>query len=122
RRTPNLDALTANFRQRVGDVVELPWRLAMSEDLRLPQTPGHRTWTMRFMHWYLARLHEAAGVSERVARRVYTVSNLLRPRRTLFSRDVLADVLLGAKRREPVAPAAYEPPPQSLPRRDSRAA
>ena len=122
RRSPNLDALTANFRLRVAGAVALPWQLAMSEDLRFPRTPGHRSWKLRFMHWYLERLHEAAGVSERVAKCFYAVSNLLAPRRELFSREVLADVLRAAKRREPAAPAAYGPSSPSLPQRDSRAA
>jgi 2-polyprenyl-6-methoxyphenol hydroxylase-like FAD-dependent oxidoreductase len=122
RRTPNLDALTANFRQRVAGVVALPWQLATTEDLRFPQTPGRRSWTLRLMHWYLERLHEAAGVSERVARRFYAVSNLLAPRRQLFSREMIADVLRVAKRRERAAPGVYEPSSPSLPQRDSRAA
>jgi flavin-dependent dehydrogenase len=123
RRTPNLDALTANFRLRVAGAISLPWQLAMGEDLRFPQTPGHRGWKQRFMHWYLERLHEAAGTSERVAKRFYAVSNLLAPRRELFSREVLADVLRAAKRRRaPVAAAVYGQPSPSLPQRDSRAA
>jgi 2-polyprenyl-6-methoxyphenol hydroxylase-like FAD-dependent oxidoreductase len=122
RRTPNLDALTANFRQRVADVVALPWQLAMSEDMRFPQTPGHRSWKLRFMHWYLERLHEAAGVSERVVKRFYAVSNMLAPRSKLFSREVLFDVLRVARRRERAAPAAYAPTSPSLPHQGSRAA
>ena len=122
RRTPNLDALTANFRLRVADAVGLAWQLATSEDLRFAQTPGRRSWTLRFMQWYMERLHEAAGVSERVAKRFYAVSNLLAPRRELFSREVLADVLRAARRREPAAPAVYGQSSPSLPQRGSRAA
>ena len=122
RRTPNLDALTANFRQRVAGVLALPWQLATSEDLRFPQTPGHRGWKVRFIHWYMERLHEAAGVSERVAKRFYAVSNLLAPRAGLFSRDVLVDVLRVARRRVRPTAASYGPSSQSLPQRDSRAA
>ena len=122
RRSPNLDALTANFRQRVAGTLDLPWQLATGEDMRFPQTPGKRSLKLRFMHWYLARLHEAAGVSERVVKRFYGVSNMLAPRGTLFSRDVLIEVLRAAIRRErrdasepaPAAPALRHP--------DSRAA
>jgi len=110
-----------------------PWRLtieAPADDVVVSNTPqlnaapapGRRGWTQRFLQWYLARLHEAAGVSERVARRFYSVSNMLAPRRALFSREVIADVLFAAKRREPAAPAVYGPSSPSLPQRDTRAA
>ena len=90
--------------------------------MRFPQTPGKRSLKLRVMHWYLARLHEAAGVSERVAKQFFSVSNLLAPRGTLFSREVLLDVLRAAWRREsPRAPERESAAP-SLPRQNSRAA
>jgi hypothetical protein len=122
RRTPNLDALTANFRQRVAGVVDLPWQLATGEDLRFPQTPGKRSLKLRFMHWYLARLHRAAGVSERVTKRFYSVSNMLAPRGALFSRDVLIDVLRAAWRGAPPSAPERGSVAPSVRRQSSRAA
>ena len=93
RFTPSLEALTCNFRSQVARIVDVPWGLATAEDLRFPQTPGHRSLKMRFMHWYTARLHRAAGESSLVAERFQRVVHLLAPRSTLFGRDVLAELL-----------------------------
>lgn len=117
RGTPNLDALTANFRLGVADVVDLPWQMATAEDLRFPQTSGPRSLKLRFMHWYLRKVHEAAGLSERVAERFAHVSNMVAPRSTLFGRDVLAELLRVALRgRRPADAGAARPQPTLSPR------
>jgi 2-polyprenyl-6-methoxyphenol hydroxylase-like FAD-dependent oxidoreductase len=86
-------ALTSEFRRRAGSVVDLPWQMSTGEDLRFPETPGHRSLKVRFMHWYLAKLHEAAGSSERITDRFYHVLNMLEPASTLFSVGVLREML-----------------------------
>ena len=93
RRTPNIAALTCNFRSRVGDIVDLPWQMATGEDLRFPQTPGPRSLKLKFLHWYTARLHRAAGESALVVERFHRVMHMLAPSSTLFGRDVLAELL-----------------------------
>jgi 2-polyprenyl-6-methoxyphenol hydroxylase-like FAD-dependent oxidoreductase len=93
RRTPSLEALTCNFRSRVGRVVDSPWEMATGEDLRFPQAYGPRTLKLKFQHWYTARLHRAAGESALVAERFYRVMQMLAPAATLFGRDVLAELL-----------------------------
>jgi 2-polyprenyl-6-methoxyphenol hydroxylase-like FAD-dependent oxidoreductase len=104
RRTPSLEALTCNFRERVARVVDQPWQLATSEDLRFPQTPGSRSLQLRFMHWYTARLNRAAGKSALITERFHRVTHLLAPRSTLFGGDVLAELLRVARQ----TPAARE--------------
>jgi 2-polyprenyl-6-methoxyphenol hydroxylase-like FAD-dependent oxidoreductase len=99
RSTPNLDALTRNFQGRLSRVVDLPWQLAVGEDLRFPETPGRRSLKTRVMHAYIGRLHEAAGESPLVAERFNRVRNMLAPRSLLFGRDVLAELLRLAWRR-----------------------
>ena len=66
--------------------------MATGEDLRFPQTPGPRSLKLRFLHWYTARLHRAAGESALVAERFHRVMHMLAPRSTLFGRDVLAEL------------------------------
>jgi 2-polyprenyl-6-methoxyphenol hydroxylase-like FAD-dependent oxidoreductase len=97
RRTPSLEALTCNFRDRVARVVDQPWQIATSEDLRFPQTPGARSLELRFLHWYTARLHRAAGESALITERFHRVIHLLAPRSTLFGREVLAELLRAAR-------------------------
>jgi 2-polyprenyl-6-methoxyphenol hydroxylase-like FAD-dependent oxidoreductase len=105
RRTPNLDALARNFQGRMSRVVDLPWQLAVGEDLRFRETTGRRSLKVRLMHAYVARLHEAAGDSPRVAETFNLVRNMLAPRSALFSREVLTELLrISGRRRD--APAS----------------
>jgi 2-polyprenyl-6-methoxyphenol hydroxylase-like FAD-dependent oxidoreductase len=105
RRTPNLDALTRNFQGRMSRIVDLPWQLAVGEDLRFPETPGRRSLKVRLMHAYTAKLHEAAGHSPLVSERFNRVRNMVAPRSVLFGRDVLLELLRVSWRRR-ATPAA----------------
>jgi 2-polyprenyl-6-methoxyphenol hydroxylase-like FAD-dependent oxidoreductase len=106
RRTPNLDALTRNFQGRMARIVDMPWELAVSEDLRFAETPGRRTLKVRFLHAYIGRLHEACGESSLVAERFNRVRNMIAPRSALFSRDVLLELLrISWRRRRGTSPA-----------------
>ncbi len=82
--------------------MDLPWQLAVGEDLRFPQTTGRRSLKVRLMHAYVARLHEAAGDSPRVAETFNLVRNMLAPRSALFSRGVLTELLRISGRRRDV--------------------
>jgi 2-polyprenyl-6-methoxyphenol hydroxylase-like FAD-dependent oxidoreductase len=99
RGMPGIETLSRDFRRRVADVVAQPWQLASGEDLRFPQTPGPRPATLRFMHWYTAKLHEAAGMSPVVARKFNEVVNMIAPRSGLFGWDVFREIGRAAWRR-----------------------
>jgi 2-polyprenyl-6-methoxyphenol hydroxylase-like FAD-dependent oxidoreductase len=101
RRTPSLTALTCNFRSRVGRVIDTPWQMATGEDLRFPRAGAPRPLKLKFLHWYTARVHRAAGQSALVAERFYRVMNMLAPMSTLFGRDVLAELLRVARQSSP---------------------
>jgi 2-polyprenyl-6-methoxyphenol hydroxylase-like FAD-dependent oxidoreductase len=88
-----IEALTKDFRLRAAEVVELPWQLASGEDLRFPQTIGKRPARLRFIHWYTAKVHEAAGKSPLVAERFNGVMNMIAPRSGLFRLDVIRELL-----------------------------
>jgi 2-polyprenyl-6-methoxyphenol hydroxylase-like FAD-dependent oxidoreductase len=106
RGTPNLEALTCNFREQVSKTVDIAWNMATNEDLRFPQTPGARSLKVRFMHWYTKRLHRAAGESSLITERFHEVVHMLAPRSALFRRDVLKELLRVAFQ-TPVAPAQH---------------
>jgi len=93
RGTLGIECLTRDFRLRAAKVVDLPWQLASSEDMRFPQTPGLRPAMLRLMHWYTAKLHEAAGSSPLVAERFNGVVNMIAPRSGLFRWDVMREML-----------------------------
>jgi 2-polyprenyl-6-methoxyphenol hydroxylase-like FAD-dependent oxidoreductase len=102
RATPSLEALTCNFRNQVADIVEPAWWMAAGEDLRFPQTRGPgRGLTLKFVHWYTARLHRAGSESAVITERFHQVVHMLAPRSTLFGRDVLAELFRVARRQEP---------------------
>ena len=107
RHTPNLEALTCNFRTQVARVVDTPWQLATGEDLRFPQTPGRRSLKVRFLHWYTARLHRASAESGFLTERFQRVMHMLAPPSSLFARDVLAEMLRASWQRQMPAPAEH---------------
>jgi 2-polyprenyl-6-methoxyphenol hydroxylase-like FAD-dependent oxidoreductase len=98
RGATGIEALTKDFRLRAAEVVELPWQLASAEDLRFPQTVGKRPVRLRFIHWYMAKLHEATGFSPLVAERFNAVMNMIAPRSGLFGWEVIRELLRGAFR------------------------
>jgi hypothetical protein len=58
-------------------VVESPWEMARGADLALPGVPGHRSWTLRLISSYIARLHAAAEHDARLGTAFVRVSGLL---------------------------------------------
>jgi 2-polyprenyl-6-methoxyphenol hydroxylase-like FAD-dependent oxidoreductase len=99
-----IEALTKDFRLRAAAVVEPPWQLASGEDLRFPQTVGKRPTRLRFVHWYMAKLHEAAGTSPLVAETFNAVMNMIAPRSGLFAWEVIRELLRSAFRAPTASP------------------
>ena len=88
-------------------VVDLPWQLAVGEDLRFPETVGRRSLKTAPD----ARLHRRGSTkppatSPLVAERFNRVRNMLAPRSRLFGRDVLVELLRVSWRRRRRADAA----------------
>jgi 2-polyprenyl-6-methoxyphenol hydroxylase-like FAD-dependent oxidoreductase len=82
-----VDRLAPRFFARTARIIDTPWRIAVGGDLRYPEVEGARGPMVRFINWYLGRLHragwrdpEVAKAFQRVANLVAEPSSLLRPR------------------------------------------
>jgi 2-polyprenyl-6-methoxyphenol hydroxylase-like FAD-dependent oxidoreductase len=92
-----IQALTEDFRRRAAEVVEVPWQLASAEDLRFPQTAGLRPAGVRLLHWYTAKVHEAAGRSPLIARKFISIVHMVAPPSGLFGWEVIRELLRVAR-------------------------
>jgi hypothetical protein len=82
------------FQKRIAKLVEAPWALTTSEDMRWPMTEGGvKTPKVRFMQWYLGHVIELIPKSEEVFRRFQEVNHMLKPSTALFHPAVAGRVL-----------------------------
>ena len=70
-------ALAKNFFRRAVTVVAIPWSIAVGNDLRIPETVGRRTAGVKFINWYMSKLHKAAHSDPVSALAFHRVGNLL---------------------------------------------
>jgi 2-polyprenyl-6-methoxyphenol hydroxylase-like FAD-dependent oxidoreductase len=78
--------------------VDVPWRLALSADLALPQVDGPRSPAMRLGVHYLSRLHATAAHDATLGAAFFRVAGLLDPPQRLFAPAVALRVLRGPGR------------------------
>ncbi|MBV9401996.1 MAG: hypothetical protein JO062_28740 [Bryobacterales bacterium] len=65
------------FFSRISNIVDIPWNIAVGSDLRIPETVGPRNARVKFINWYMAKLHRAAHGDPVPALAFHTVANLL---------------------------------------------
>jgi hypothetical protein len=78
-------ALAKRFYARARKIIDIPWLIATSEDLRSPQVKGPRPPGSWLLNRYLDRVHAAASVDAMVCRKFFDVLNLLAPPSSLMS-------------------------------------
>ncbi|GII03350.1 FAD-binding monooxygenase [Planobispora takensis] len=93
----------------ISRVVDAPWDIVVSGDLRLPGVRGRRTPRIRLVNAYLERFHRAAEHDAELGRRFLRVANLIDPPSALVRPACLLRVLRGV-----LAPAAPRRGPVSL--------
>ena len=52
--------LARRFFERAAKVVDIPWSIAVGNDLRMKETVGPRNAGVTFINWYMSKLHYAA--------------------------------------------------------------
>jgi 2-polyprenyl-6-methoxyphenol hydroxylase-like FAD-dependent oxidoreductase len=85
--------LPRRFFRGAAKLIDTPWDIAVGSDLRFPAVNGKRTLLVRFLHWYLPRLHVVARNDRDVAFAFQRVGNLLSPPPALLAPAVLWKVL-----------------------------
>jgi hypothetical protein len=102
------DDLAGTFFRRAAKVVDIPWSIAVGNDLRMEEAVGPRTAGIRFVNWYMSKLHKAAQSDPLPAVAFHRVANLLAPPPSIMHPKVAIRVLRGnftasGRRREPKA-------------------
>jgi 2-polyprenyl-6-methoxyphenol hydroxylase-like FAD-dependent oxidoreductase len=90
-----MNDLTRRFFVRAATIVDTPWNVAVGSDLRMPEAKGPRSAGLRFVNWYMARLHKAAHRDPVLAETFLRVANLVAPPRSLMGSAVALRVLRG---------------------------
>ena len=60
-------------------MIDIPWNIAVGNDLRMPEASGPRTSGVKLINAYIAKLHKAAHHDPVVALAFHEVGNLLKP-------------------------------------------
>jgi 2-polyprenyl-6-methoxyphenol hydroxylase-like FAD-dependent oxidoreductase len=91
--------LAAEFFRRAAKGIDIPWSIAVGNDLRMPEAIGPRTAGVRFINWYMSKLHKAAQFDPVPALAFHRVGNLLEPPASIMHPRVVGHVLWGNVRR-----------------------
>jgi 2-polyprenyl-6-methoxyphenol hydroxylase-like FAD-dependent oxidoreductase len=89
------DGSARRFLKRAIAITETPWRTAVNNDLKLPQTQGKRTPMIRFVNWYVEKLHRAASHDSALLVAFQGVTNLVDAPQALLTPAVAWRVLRG---------------------------
>ena len=87
--------LAQRFFARASIVIDTPWDIAVGNDLRHPQAEGPRPPKVRFINWYIGKLHMAARHDSKLATAFLRVANLEAPPSLLLQPQVVMRVIAG---------------------------
>src|SRR5215468_2396413 len=87
--------LARRFFAAATDAIDIPWDIAVGNDLRHPNVQGARSAKMRFINWYIGKLHLAARNDAALATAFLRVANLEAPPTLLLSPANLLRVIRG---------------------------
>jgi 2-polyprenyl-6-methoxyphenol hydroxylase-like FAD-dependent oxidoreductase len=93
--------IARRFFPRAAKVIDIPWSIAAGNDLRMKEAVGPRSAGVRFINWYLSKLHKAAHSDPVPALAFHRVGNLLAPPPSVMHPKVALRVLLGNLRSTP---------------------
>ncbi|CAB3739682.1 hypothetical protein LMG27174_06578 [Paraburkholderia rhynchosiae] len=91
--------LARRFFGAAAKIVDIPWDIAVGNDLRHPRVKGARPLMLRFINWYIGKLHLAATDDSTLATAFLEVVNLMMPPSSLLSPAVARRVWQGNRRR-----------------------
>ena len=98
--------LAPRFFRKAAKIVDTPWGIVVGGDLRIPETIGPRTSAVKFVNWYMSKLHRAAHHDPVVALAFHKVGNLLALPPSVMHPRIAARVLWGNLRLRSKSPSA----------------
>jgi len=93
------DGLAKRFFNAAARVIDAPWTMAVGGDLRYDGVDGARSAMVKFVNWYIGKLHIAAAGDPTVARAFHRVANLLDPPPSLMQPGIAFRILQGNMRK-----------------------
>jgi hypothetical protein len=87
--------LARRFFAAAATAIDTPWDIAVGNDLRHPQVTGPRSPKVRFINWYIGRLHMAARHDAKLATAFLEVANLEAPPTRLLHPSIVMRVISG---------------------------
>ncbi|SAK64436.1 Putative epoxidase LasC [Caballeronia catudaia] len=103
-RTGSTD-LARRFFGAAARIVDIPWDIAVGNDLRNPRVEGARPPMLRFINWYIGKLHLAATRDSTLATAFLKVVNLMMPPSSLLRPSIVRRVWRGNRRPGRVIPS-----------------
>jgi flavin-dependent dehydrogenase len=93
-----LNNLAPRYFKAAAKIVDVAWNIAVGNDLRHPQVNGARPPMLRFINWYIGKLHLAATRDSALATAFLKVANLMAPPPSLLSPAIAWRVWRGNRR------------------------
>ena len=87
--------LARRFFRAAATAIDTPWDIAVGNDLRHPQVQGLRPAKVRFINWYIGKLHVAARRDALLGNAFVKVANLQAPPTSLLHPVVVWRVIWG---------------------------
>lgn len=85
--------IAPRFFTQAAKIVDAPWSMAAGSDLRMPEVAGSRTPMVRFLNWYIAKVHLGTRHDSALAMTFQNVVNLLALPQSLFEPRLIIRVL-----------------------------
>jgi len=95
--------IAPRFFKAAGKVIDAPWTMAVGGDLRYAEVEGERNGMVKFVNWYIGKLHIAAAKDPKVALAFHRVANLLDPPPSLMQPSIALRILQGNLKRSNAA-------------------
>ena len=86
-------SFSQRFQQAITKGIKTAWMLSTGEDLRYPETEGHRSLGTRLFNWYIRRVIGLTASDPLVTAAFFQVWHLLKPLSSLFEPRILWAVL-----------------------------
>ncbi|MCY1077488.1 FAD-dependent oxidoreductase [Archangium lansingense] len=100
-----LGGVSQRYRQRVGKLLQVPWSMATSGDLRFPEVEGKRPPAFGLTNWYGDRLQRLTLHDEQARQTFFRVVHMLESPAVLFSPRMVFKVLTARLDTAPQHPA-----------------
>jgi hypothetical protein len=88
----------------------MAWDAAVGTDLSYPEVEGERTPFIRFINWYIGKLHIAAQTDSQVSTAFLKVINMLAPPPSILHPRIIWRVIKGNLQQNEPQPSATQLP------------